>query len=353
MHAMKRMNNDVAVSPIVATLVLIVVAVIGAVAVGTIMGTFSSDVSKKASADQASSASSMEIIAAGSTTVDPVTQAIAKIYTAQNPGVKISSQATGSGAGFQAMSLGVADIGAMSEFPSTTQLSQTPNTVQYRIGSGAVAIITNHNQSALASGTTSVTAADLNTLYTGTPSSAWNTNAFGVSRSDSSGTADTFFKFITNGASKQSTVALNSNVVKKSGNAGVVQYVGSTDYAVGFGDFGYVYGRSDVDMLSINDGIYTYPGIKGSASSSAWDTQYSNLTTAAQAEYRNNIEKTKTGGQADAGATYNISLIHPLVYLTNGQPSNSVVKDYISFAESGAATQAFKDTHTFALSQVF
>ena len=41
-------NNDMAVSPIVATLVLIVVAVIGAVAVGTIMGTFSSDVSKQA-----------------------------------------------------------------------------------------------------------------------------------------------------------------------------------------------------------------------------------------------------------------------------------------------------------------
>ncbi len=35
---MKRMNNDIAVSPIVATLVLIVVAVIGAVAVGTIYG---------------------------------------------------------------------------------------------------------------------------------------------------------------------------------------------------------------------------------------------------------------------------------------------------------------------------
>ena len=47
---MKRMNNDMAVSPIVATLVLIVVAVIGAVAVGTIMGSFSTQVSKQANA---------------------------------------------------------------------------------------------------------------------------------------------------------------------------------------------------------------------------------------------------------------------------------------------------------------
>ena len=38
---LKRMKeNEHAVSPIVATLVLIVVAVVGAVAVGTIMGTF-------------------------------------------------------------------------------------------------------------------------------------------------------------------------------------------------------------------------------------------------------------------------------------------------------------------------
>ena len=74
---MKRMNNDMAVSPIVATLVLIVVAVIGAVAVGTIMGTFSTSVSKNVNAQQASSASQSEILVAGSTTVDPITRAAA------------------------------------------------------------------------------------------------------------------------------------------------------------------------------------------------------------------------------------------------------------------------------------
>src|SRR5208283_4696421 len=96
---MKRMNNEMAVSPIVATLVLIVVAVIGAVAVGTIMGTFSSSVSKQANASQANTASQTEILVAGSTTVDPITQAAAKVYSATNPGVKITSQAIASGAG--------------------------------------------------------------------------------------------------------------------------------------------------------------------------------------------------------------------------------------------------------------
>src|SRR5271157_5696277 len=109
---MKRMNNEMAVSPIVATLVLIVVAVIGAVAVGTIMGTFSSDVSKQANANGAGAASQTEIVVAGSTTVDPITQLAAKAYTAKNPGIKITSQAMGSGAGVAAVGNGVADIGA-------------------------------------------------------------------------------------------------------------------------------------------------------------------------------------------------------------------------------------------------
>jgi len=48
--SMKFFNNDEGVSPIVATLVLIVVAIIGAAAVGLIMGTFSSQVSDQANA---------------------------------------------------------------------------------------------------------------------------------------------------------------------------------------------------------------------------------------------------------------------------------------------------------------
>lgn len=90
MANLKHMNNDMAVSPIVATLVLIVVAVIGAVAVGTIMGTFSSDVSKQANSGDASGAASTELIIAGSTTVLPASEEITKIYMAAHPGVKLT-----------------------------------------------------------------------------------------------------------------------------------------------------------------------------------------------------------------------------------------------------------------------
>src|SRR5208283_3204452 len=140
---MKRMNNEMAVSPIVATLVLIVVAVIGAVAVGTIMGTFSTSVSKSVNAQQASSSSQNEILVAGSTTVDPITRAAGAVYSTQNPGIKIVSQATGSGAGLQAAGQGVADIGQMSDAPSTAQLTQYPQLQVNQIGMGAIVVITN------------------------------------------------------------------------------------------------------------------------------------------------------------------------------------------------------------------
>ncbi len=112
---MKRMNNDMAVSPIVATLVLIVVAVIGAVAVGTIMGSFSTQVSKQANAGQASSASQTEILVAGSTTLQPVEINLASDYAKINPGIQVNVQGGSSGVGVTAVATGIADIGASSD----------------------------------------------------------------------------------------------------------------------------------------------------------------------------------------------------------------------------------------------
>src|SRR5208337_1994771 len=204
---MKRMNNEMAVSPIVATLVLIVVAVIGAVAVGTIMGTFSTSVSKNVNSNQANAASQMEILVAGSTTIDPITQAAAKVYSATNPGVKITSQAIASGAGIQAVGNGVADIGATSDGVSAAQLQQFPQLQSYQIGMGAIVVIQNAAKPAVPSTVTSLTFGDLQAAFIPTGDfvpSTINAAVTGdvpttdtvVIRADSSGTAKTFFKFL-------------------------------------------------------------------------------------------------------------------------------------------------------------
>ncbi|MDK2863626.1 MAG: phosphate transport system substrate-binding protein, partial [Methanomicrobiaceae archaeon] len=114
--------NENAVSPIVATLVLIVVAVIGAVAVGTIMGTFSSDVSEQVNTGDVSGSSSMEILIAGSTTVQPASELLAEAYMAKKPGVKISVQGGGSGAGVTSVGMGIVDIGSASRAVKDAEL---------------------------------------------------------------------------------------------------------------------------------------------------------------------------------------------------------------------------------------
>jgi phosphate transport system substrate-binding protein len=151
---MKRMNNEMAVSPIVATLVLIVVAVIGAVAVGTIMGTFSTQVSKQASSSQAASASQNEIIIAGSTTAIPVEQNIAADYERANPGVQINVQGGGSSVGPQSVALGIADIGAVSGASTiTSAVTNNPTSQIYQnlyftqIGGRGVVFIQSANTS--------------------------------------------------------------------------------------------------------------------------------------------------------------------------------------------------------------
>ncbi len=332
-----RMNNDMAVSPIVATLVLIVVAVIGAVAVGTIMGTFSTDVSKQASAGEARTSSQTELIIAGSTTMDPVTQALGKIYSQKNPGIKVSSQSTGSGAGFQAVTLGVADLGAMSENLNDARKAQNPNAQTHRIGSGAIVLITNATNQAH---TAALPYSEIKALFTaGTVGATMQAGTIAIVRSDSSGTADSFYNNFL-GTSTLKTVAGSS--VTGNGNADLVTKVAqSTVPAIGFCDFGYVANRKDVTIIPYIDEV-------NAAAYSKFD--YATLAKAAQSEYRINVEKSTTDTQAKV-SSYNLTLIHPLNYISNGEPS-VIANGFMNFATGTEATQAFKDTNTFGLAQL-
>jgi phosphate transport system substrate-binding protein len=315
---MKRMNNDVAVSPIVATLVLIVVAVIGAVAVGTIMGTFSTDVSKKASADQASSASSTEILIAGSTTVQPASELLAKAYMANHPGIKITVQGGGSGAGIAAANNGLVDIGSASKAVSTTDY---PDLNVYQIGGSAVVVIAGKDAT-----TTAVSADELKALYQDGTAIGGITKA--VQRSEDSGTEETFAKFIkyTNSAGQLNTTS--SAVSSATGNPGVLKAVedGGAN-TLGFVDYGFAKDDSKVQILNI-----TVSGSDYQATS-------------------NNILASLKGTADDSTKTYVNSLTRPLNYLTKGTP-NSVVKNYIDFCRSPGATELFDDVGYFSYVQI-
>jgi len=377
---MKRMNNEMAVSPIVATLVLIVVAVIGAVAVGTIMGTFSTSVSKQANSAQAGSASQTEILVAGSTTVDPITQLAGKLYTAQNPGIKVTSQAIASGAGVQAVGNGIADIGAVSETVKPAWTTQFPNLQQYQIGEGAIAIITNAAKPGV---TGTLTYADQQALFLPTtdPNNGGSTDSAVVKswgyapvviRADSSGTATTFYGYL--GNSSQQTSGLE-NFTAVNGNSGVISAVGSTNYAIGFADYGdSVNAASSVSGYSPTIKIVTYSDATGQVYPAAsttdayhYDTaanitaNWNALRSEAKAIYGATVE-TSAGLPAQSGSAekaWNESLFRPLIYLTNGQPSSGVI-NYIHYVQSGpidttntgAKEGIFQETNNFGLADI-
>jgi len=176
----------------VATLVLIVVAVVGAVAVGTIVGTFSSDVADKNNAGDVAGASATEILVVGSTTVQPASEALAKEYMKLHPGIKITVQGGGSGAGVTAAGEGIADIGSASRHVKGTELEGYPLLQEHQIGGSAVVMICNGGLTL-----NDVTVDDIRDAYeNNTFSDTLSSASVAVARAESSGTQDTFVEWL-------------------------------------------------------------------------------------------------------------------------------------------------------------
>lgn len=338
MNMKKLFNNEAGVSPIVATLVLVVVAIAGAAAVGTILGSFSGDVSDSANSNNAMGSASTELLIAGSTTVQPVSELIAKDFMKQNPGVKVTVQAGGSGAGIASAGMGIVDIGAASKFMGDSDKSKFPDLQEHVIGGSAVVVIVNDAFKTAYSGATNVSQAELKALYDSNDNTTLTiggvsiTNANKVvvyQRTEASGTEETFAKFATGGSDVDSAVA-NGDLTTLGtaiGNQGVLDAVkGSSTPAIGFVDFGFADGTAGVTVLKIG----TYPAVSSS-----------NVKAAV---------KDLLAGKSSS-TSYEMKLCRPLVYLTNGQPS-SLVNNYIQFAMSPGSIDSFANTGYFGITEL-
>ena len=335
MNAIKRMKENAdAVSPIVATLVLIVVAVVGAVAVGTIMGTFSSDVSKEANTGDIGSASSTEIIIAGSTTVQPASENLAKKYMDDNPSIKINVQGGGSGAGVSSVGMGIVDIGASSELSKITDAIATgkeeyKDLKTYQIGGSAVVFVSKNAN-------TGVTFADVKAAYDGADSSG--VFAAGISnitpntvmyqRQESSGTEECVAKAL--GDPYKTAKSLDSSRAKQvQGNQGMLDAIkGATGSAFGFLDYGYAKDVSGITIVPILDG--------GAAAS---DSSIKEALTL----------KLTSDKPSQTTTAYNVNMVRGLYYITKGEP-NSIVKSFINFAQSPAGAEQIKKAGMFGIS---
>lgn len=303
--------NENAVSPIVATLVLIVVAVIGAVAVGTIMGAFSSDVSEQVNTGDISDSSSMEILIAGSTTVQPASELLAEAYMAKKPGVKISVQGGGSGAGVTSVGMGIVDIGSASRAVKDAELANYPNLQTHQIGGSAVVLICSDDLTL-----TDVIKDDIKKAY---KDDTFGVNLTGVetayARAESSGTQDTFLEWL-----DIKEADLHGNVTRATGNAGVLAAVAGAEKAIGFVDFGYTEGAAGIKIVDLD--------VYGQATS-----------------------KTILDALKGNETAYPNGLTRPLNYITNGNPSSLIVKDYINFARSIEAVDLFHEAGMFSISE--
>jgi phosphate transport system substrate-binding protein len=368
-------NNDMAVSPVVATLVLIVVAVIGAVAVGTILGTFSSDVSKQASAGQAGQAAQTEILVAGSTTLIPAEQNLASDYERANPGLQINVQGGGSSEGPQSVALGIADIGAVSS-GSTITSAQTANANDpiyqnlYFTQVGGRGVVFIQDASKVADPTNVVSQNDLLSAYTDalgnkgvTTVADGNISFVGTTmeqREAGSGTQGTAFKWIgglvaTNGSANTALTGCPIN----NGNAAMlaaVQAGKASAPVVGFVDSGYAI-TGGVTSNTTASGI-SIMGVVASSQTAAYVPTHTNIKNALHDWYYANAQDTTS-------VNYPQGLVGGLYWITKGSsPSaftgnrvttvgtsaaGSTITGFISFSKSPTEAAAFNNVGMYSM----
>lgn len=325
----KMIKNDSAVSPIVATLVLIVVAIIGAAAVGLLMGSFSSQVSDDVSTSDVSGAASNSIVIGGSTTLYPGDVNVAKAYMKDHPGVKITNQEGGSDAGIAGVYMGALDIGAASKSPD---LQKYPTLVPVEVAGSAVVVISSDDLTLVA---TDVTKASLYKTYadagTGTAIAGVETV---VQRAEGSGTEEVFAKYISSDAVSSldsATPATGVTMQSAVGNEGVLQYVQTHDACIGFVDWGYVSTTAKLGtgakIVGITDGTVTY---------TAANIDAAHIKVALKGTY-------------DATG-YVKGLVKNCYLITNGQP-NAVVQDFITYAQSPAGAASYQAAGMFGVTE--
>jgi phosphate transport system substrate-binding protein len=262
------LSDAKAVSPAIATLILIVVAAVAAAGIGILVS--HSQGSSKEMLDTKTASVQGKIVSDGSTTVLPVTLLAGPVFMENFPSYSIQASGGGSDVGREDVMNKKVDIGASSaKWPDTetpisgysTPLPARKDIIiqeggasatiwETRIGTGMIVVAANINNGAIktinitngatsdinyAAGTANITFNDLKTAYqTGTLTVS--TQAIKLfQREDVSGTEETFAAWLGAplvGSDKQ----LVSPVDGKQGNQGVTEAISATNNSLGFVD---------------------------------------------------------------------------------------------------------------------
>lgn len=339
MSNVKFLNNDEGVSPIIATLVLIVVAIVGAAAVGLIMGSFSSQVSQQANVGNTQSSAANTIAVAGSTSMQPVITTLAQWYTSNNTGVKVTVSGGGSGAGAIAAGSGLADIGMMSEKPTSAQTTKYPNLQTYIVGASGVVFASNNKTVVTTASKTELAAAfgydtTIAGKFGGVGKATGNLSSITevVTRADVSGTSDTAFNWMgsTTGTVQPTSgtgSATSLKAVAVNGNGAVATQIGSDLGALGYLESDYAFGSTSTafHLVNVSDGSAQYVA------------SWSNIQS--QLQYN------------PTTVVYPLGLLRPLCLVTNGKP-NAMTQGFIDYVENPATYPVFDAAHQVQVSRL-
>lgn len=306
-----------------------VVAIAGAAAVGTILGSFSSDVSDSASTEGAASGASTELLIAGSTSIQPVSETLAEKFMKQTPGVKVSVQAGGSGAGIASARMGIVDIGAASEEVDTVK--DYPELQKHQIGASAVVFVRGTSSAINVTGPVSretiqtiyeTANANNGVLVAGNYGNITTTAAVTLlQRSESSGTEDTASGYIKQDVKSKKFFDDLKNIKGVNGNAGMVTEMTNNPATIGFVDIGFAINSNSVTAIPVDS-----------------------MTVTSESDIKAESLKTLKGQTS----TFPALLTRPLNYLTLGEPS-TIEKAFINFAKQPNQKSAFEAEGYFSM----
>lgn len=240
---------------------------------------------------------------AGSTTIQPHAELLAKSFQANNSGIKVFVQGGGSSAGVTAVGTGTADIGMSSANLTASQLSLYPNLKPVPIAVDGIAIIINPQNPV-----NNLSLNQVRDIFSGSVS---NWNQVGglnqkinlVNREVGSGTRDGMQKIVLKGS------RFSSGGITQSSTGAVRSYIAGDPNAIGY-----------ISFAEVDNSVKT-PGIKG-------------------------VIPTYN---AIANGTYPIQ--RALLFVTNGDPSGNA-KAFIDFTLSPAGQAILKADNLVSINDV-
>ncbi|HIJ06109.1 MAG: Phosphate-binding protein [Methanomicrobiales archaeon 53_19] len=281
------------------------------------------------------------ITIAGSTTVQPVSEILAKVYSRSHPGVLIAVEGGGSGTGVVRAGSGDVSIGASSRPIKDTERLKYPFLVIHKIGGSGVVLIASRSYPHDA-----IAFEELQALYNDADDDLsaiprLRDISYVVQRSDPSGTEEVFAKWLFPGSNTvDSSLSVRDQnaegmIVQMAaeGNAGILKAVKEQSGAVGFVDFGYAEHDPGVKILQIYDMGSTV------------------AVPAHPSEIRLAILNELKGDPLDDDLRYIPDLTRELLYLTDGTP-DSEVGSFIRFAQSAEARRYFNEIGYFSMNEI-